>query len=552
MLLSLDIRNFAIIEAIHLDFDKGLTIITGETGAGKSILMGALGLVLGKRADTQVLRDKSQKCTVEAVFDVNGYYLQDFFHQNDLDYEDQTVIRREINISGKSRAFINDVPVTLDVLQELTVQLIDIHGQLESQQLLHPAFYLRILDHIGGIQEEVNSFKKDFLLLDAMEKELDTLEKAIAKSRQEESFLQFQYDELQAAGLDEPGISSIEQELELLENAELVKTNVLQAVNQLDEEEMSVSYQIREINRLLHAVSGYSNEILLARESLEEWVNGIRELCRNLKQVADQAAYDPERIAMLMDKQSSLNRLLHKHQCQEIESLIIIRDDLENQLSGFQIDTEKCHLLGIEIYALREAVFIKAQSISKKRRQLIAGLETKVTELLHELGMPYATVQWKGPVLSKNEIKYNGIDDIDLYFAPNKGSTAQSLEHIGSGGEKSRLMLAIKSVLAGSLSLPTLIFDEIDTGVSGSIAGKIGDIFKKMAVKHQLVAITHLPQVAARGNKHFNVLKMHDKTYSYTAIETLDGEERIRAIAAMLSNEKPGEAALQTARELMH
>jgi DNA repair protein RecN (Recombination protein N) len=551
MLRSLDIRNFAIIEAIHLDFDANLNIITGETGAGKSILMGALGLVLGKRADTTVLRDKAQKCTVEAVFDITAYGLTQFFSENDLDYEDQTVIRREINPAGKSRAFINDIPVTLDILQALTSQLVDIHAQQESQHLLQPAFYLRILDNLAGQQETVNVYRDDFILLRNKTAELRLLQEEAARAKQEQDFLQFQYDELLAANLDEPSLDTLEQDLELLENAETIKANIEQVRTMLEDSEIAVSNQLREAMRLLQPIQECSEDIRQAKTTMEEWLLQLREMLRTLGQVADSADYNPERIQLLTEQQNTINRLLQKHQVMSIEDLILLRDEMDSRLGNMQNTTARISALQDEIQQIRASCYLQAQDLSAVRRKLIPRLETTVGEILQELGMPYAKVQWQGTVSGPDKLTSSGIDNIDLYFSPNKGSTPQTLDHVGSGGEKSRLMLAIKAIVAGSMALPTLVFDEIDTGVSGAIAGKMGDIFRRLAAHHQIISITHLPQVAAKGHRHFFVYKLHDKAVTYTEIRPITGEERILEIAKMLSGEQPGAAALQTAKELM-
>lgn len=551
MLRTLDIRNFAIIEAIHLEFDNNLNIITGETGAGKSILMGALGLVLGKRADTTVLRDKEQKCTVEATFDISAYSLQPFFAENDLDYEEQTLIRREIIPSGKSRAFVNDVPVTLDILQSLTQQLVDIHAQQETQQLLRPEFYLKILDSIAGQQEEVSLYSEGFRQLRQKEARHRQLKEEAERARQEEDFLRFQYDELEAAALDDPGLATIEQELELLENAEAVKSAMAQARNMLEDSEISVSNQIRELIRLLQPLAHFSDDIAGSKATLEEWLLQAREMMRTLDHVADSSDHQPERIQLLTERQNALNRLLQKHQLTDIAALQTLRDHIAERLGNMQQATEQIDALYLEIEQLKEDCFKKAQAISSRRRELIPSLSATVSGILQELGMPYATVHWDGPLRPPEALTATGIDDIDLYFSPNKGSTPQTLDRIGSGGEKSRLMLAIKSIVADSMALPTLIFDEIDTGVSGAIAGKMGDILLKLSAHHQVIAITHLPQVAARGHRHYFVYKQHDKAMTYTEIRALKGEERILEIAKMLSGDNPGNAALQTARELI-
>ena len=518
MLQRLSIKNYAIIESVDLDFDSGFNIITGETGAGKSILMGALGLILGKRADTSVLRNPGEKCYIEATFSVGSLKLVSFFEENDIDYQIETIIRREINAAGKSRAFINDQPVNLELLRDLTSKLVDIHAQQETGNLMDSDFLLAILDGMDN--------------------------------QKEKDFLQFQFDELNAIALNIETDKNLAQELELLENAELVKQNLLNSKQLLDEGDLSILTKLRENNRLLNSISDFSPEIKEIKDRCETIVLEFREIVRIVEDIAENTEYSAELIQKTTERVDLLNRMCHKHQCSDFIELKTVFENLESRLLKIDSNQEALQTLENRLIEQKNSLQEIGNQISSKREKQIEKFESTVSSILKEIGMPFGFVELK---LEKNIdiLLKNGIDEIKLFFSPNKGIASKTLDQVGSGGEKSRLMLAIKSLVAEAGALPTLIFDEIDTGISGDVAQKVAFIFTQLAKKHQLISITHLPQIAAKADKHFFVFKDHNADITATKIKELDKDGSILELATMLSGANPSAAAIQNAKDLM-
>ena len=548
MLLRLNIRNYAIIEAVEMRFDKGLNMITGETGAGKSILMGALGLILGRRADTQVLRNPEEKCVVEAFFSIQAYQLRPFFEENDLDYADECIIRREINPAGKSRAFVNDLPVNLDLLKELTARLVDIVAQHETQSLLREDFYLDVLDNIGGIEGIAAQYRKDFLHYLANLRQLTQLKNKASSNQKEADFLQFQADEFTNANIRPETDLGLEEELHLMQHAENIQMQMGKITALLDEGEWCVLNQLREINRILQTLSGLSTEIEGFKEKNEEVLLELREMSKSCHHLAQHTHFDQERFQWLSDRTSLLNKLMQKHQCNDLASLLEVQKDVENQLQSIVGNDEEIVRLERETTTQKNLLTLQAKEITNARKEKQAWFEHQVSSVLKEIGMPFGFVTLN---FSAVDLNLSGMDAVELFFSPNKGIAPKTLQQVGSGGEKSRLMLAIKSVVADNMSMPTMIFDEIDTGISGEVAIKVGQLFRKMTRNHQLIAITHLPQVAAKADAHFFVYKDHGADITATMIKSLAGEERIIEIAKMLSGDQPTKAALENAKDLV-
>lgn len=552
MLQSLSIKNYAIIETVDIQFDAQLNIITGETGAGKSILLGALNLILGKRADSHVLRDAGEKCLIEAVFHIQPYSLKNFFEENDLEYEDETIIRREINTSGKSRAFINDSPVTLEVLRALTEQLVDIYAQGETQNLLDKYFFCEILDELSKQSNIVKSYQIQYHQYKQKQARLHQLQETQIRLQKEFDFISFQLNELEEAKLDADEYESIEHEVGLLQNAEVIKRNLAESFHLIDGNEYAALSQLLQANKQIGQLTDFHPTILEMHEKLVSINDELKSITRQINNIADATEYNEERVQELSEKQSNINKLLQKHHVATVQDLIDIQTDLQQKVAAFTNSTDEIMRLENELTKEHADLLATAQRISKNRSEKIKTAESKVTGLLADLGMPFGFIQLEQKVNNTAPLNAYGIDEIRLLFSANKGTAAQPLDEVGSGGEKSRLMLAIKSLVAETTTLPTLIFDEIDTGISGEVAQKVGNILRALGKKHQVISITHLPQVAAKASKHFFVFKNHEKEKTFTEIKTLTGNERLHELAVMLSGNNPPKEAIENAKRLLN
>ncbi|RZJ64478.1 MAG: DNA repair protein RecN, partial [Flavobacterium sp.] len=505
MLQSLSIKNFALIEHLNIDFSAQLSTITGETGAGKSILLGALGLVLGKRADLTSLKDKEQKCIVEAHFKIDTYNLNEFFTQNDLDYEDVTIIRREILPSGKSRAFVNDSPVNLQELQQLGDYLLDIHSQQQTRELSDEQYQIQILDAIGGNADTISKYKKELAALKAIRttlKKLNSEKDALIKEQDYNSFL---LQELLAANLKAGEQEELEASLEKLSNVEFIKESLSRALAIANEEQAGAVQNLREIKASLQKISGISPEYNLFYERITSLVIEFDDIMDELSQDSDKLFDDPAQLEMVNQKLQLIYSLQKKHQAATIEELLAIQEALDSKVMlADEMESTIAKLTAEEATAIT-ATDAAAQKIHDSRVEAVPVLTEKVSAILQQLGMPNARFNF--------DIKLTdgyfpmGKDAVTLLFSANKGTDFGLLKKVASGGEMSRIMLAVKAVLAEYSSLPTIIFDEIDTGVSGEIANKMGDIMKTMSRGMQVFAITHLPQIASKGNQHYKVFK---------------------------------------------
>lgn len=552
MLRTLSIKNYAIIESVLLEFDKGLNIITGETGAGKSILLGALNLILGKRADVQVLRNTDEKCTVEASFYVKPYKLKSFFKSYDLDYEDETIIRREINPAGKSRAFINDIPVTLDILKQLTEKLVDIHAQGETQNLLDKYFYCEILDELCKQTAVVQEYQVHYAEFQQKQNRLKKLTETNIQLQKEFDFISFQLQELKEANIDEEEAAQIESELNLLQHAETIKLQLNQALQFIDGNEQAALSLLLQANKHIAQLANINDVLLEMHDKLTGINEHLKSMSRQITQIESATEYNAERVQYLSERQSTINNLLRKHHVVSATELLNIRHELQERVNQFNGSTDEIAILENELKQDKTALSATAQRVSANRAGKVKSFESAVSNLLKDLGMEYGYVELKNKSLINDEINEYGIDSYQLWFSPNKGIAPQPLETVGSGGEKSRLMLAIKSLVADTITLPTLIFDEIDTGISGDVAQKVGMVLKSLGNKHQVISITHLPQVAAKANNHLFVYKKHDKEKTYTEIKVLNANERLHEIAVMLSGNNPPKEALENAKRLLN
>jgi DNA repair protein RecN (Recombination protein N) len=550
MLQTLHIKNFALIEHLNIDFSSQLSTITGETGAGKSILLGALGLVLGRRADLTSLKDKEQKCVVEAHFKIDGYNLKDFFDENDLDYEDVTIIRREILPSGKSRAFINDSPVNLPELQELGDFLIDIHSQQQTRELSDEAYQMQILDVIAGNRELLNTYKEHlsgYKTILSQLKKLKDQKESLAKEQDYNSFL---LQELLSASLKAGEQSELEAALEKLGNVESIKEALSRALAIANEEQVGAIQNLKEIKAALQKISSVAPEYNDYHERVSSLVIELDDVVSELEQSSETLTDDPEELERISQKLQLIYSLQKKHQVATVEELLQIQEELDNKVvmaDGIDASIQKLEAEAEKAKSETDAIALK---LNEKRLEAIPVLTEKVTAILAQLGMPNA--RFKFELNYTGSYHNTGKDDINLLFSANKGTDFGLLKKVASGGEMSRIMLAVKAVLAEYSNLPTIIFDEIDTGVSGEIANKMGDIMKAMSRGMQVFAITHLPQIASKGEQHYKVFKSTQGETTVSELKLLTKDERGKEIAEMLSGKDVSDSALNHARALLN
>lgn len=550
MLQTLHIKNFALIEHLHIDFSGGLSTITGETGAGKSILLGALGLVLGNRADLSSLKDKEQKCVVEAHFDITAYGLQEFFAQNDLDYEDATIIRREILPSGKSRAFVNDSPVNLQELQELGEFLIDIHSQQQTRELSNEDYQLQILDAIAGNSDTVAGYRKQLANYRSLVSQLKKAQEQKEVLAKEQDYNAFLLQELLAANLTVGQQQELEGELEKLSNVEFIKESLGKALSIAREEQVGVLQGLKEIKAAIQKISHISPEYAGFYERTSSTLIELDDIAGEMENNFEQLSHDPAQLELVNQKLQVIYTLQKKHQVLTVEELLAIQEALDNKVVMADELDGTIEKLKAENEAAKIGIDATASALHVKRKEAIPLLTEKITAILAQLGMPNARFNFD---LKQADNYYpNGKDTINLQFSANKGTDFGLLRKVASGGEMSRIMLAVKGTLAGYTSLPTIIFDEIDTGVSGEIAHKMGDIMKEMSKGMQVLAITHLPQIAAKGAKHYKVFKKTQGETTVSELKLLNKEERVKEIAEMLSGKDISDSALKHAEALLN
>jgi len=550
VLKSLEIKNYAIIEHITIIFDEKLNIITGETGAGKSILLGALGLTLGERVDSKVLYNKDSKCYVEAIFKLENKRLKPLFKSLDLDFELETSIRREISISGKSRAFINDSPVTLSTLKMLTEKLVNLHSQQETRELNNQGFQISVLDSSANNIKLLNEYRIEFSKLKLLKDDLKIKLEENTALQQDLDFNLFQLNELNEANLSEnDNIEDLESELAVLNNAEEIKTTLWEVVSGFDNESISALSILNDLSSKMNNLSSFSKKLNDLYERLESNILEIQDIKSETETIAESTEVDEEKILELTDKVNATNKLLQKHSLFSIEELLKLKEELSSKTSSVLSVTNKIEALKNDINLQEIIVSDISIKLTEKRKDVIPQIEKTLISTLQKIGMPNANFIIKQT--TKDQFDDFGKDEIKFLFSSNKGFDPQELTKIASGGELSRVMLSIKSLLAKTSDLPTLIFDEIDTGISGEVASKVADVFKKIATKHQLISITHLPQIAAKANKHFFIYKEDGSEKTKTKIASLTAEQHIKAVARMLSGNTITEASLENARLLI-
>ena len=550
MITSLSIKNYALIEKLSIDFSKGFSTITGETGAGKSIILGALGLVLGKRADLTSLKNKEEKCVIEAQFEISKYNLAAFFEANDLDYEDETIIRREILPSGKSRAFINDSPVNLQELQDLSLFLIDIHSQQQTQELSDENVQFKIIDAIANNSETINSYQKLLKEYKTDKSKLNALLKKQSDSGKEQEYNTFLLNELVAAKLKSGEQKELEADFEKLNNVEIIKESIEKSLSIANEEQFGVFHNLNEIKNALHKIVSFSPDYQNVFERISSLTIEFDDISKELENVSEKLLNDPEKLELTNQKLQLIYNLQKKHQVTSVEELLQIQADLETAVIELGNIEEEIAALSKSIEQKVQELDAFSQTIHQNRQNAIPVLSNQLISILETLGMP--NVRFKIELILSETYFQNGKDELQFLFSANKGTDFGLLKKVASGGEMSRIMLAVKAVLAKYSKLPTLIFDEIDTGVSGEIAIRMGEIMKEMSTAMQIFAITHLPQIAAKGDSHFKVFKSTVDNDTQSELKLLSQEERIVEIAQMLSGANISNSALNHAKELLN
>ena len=550
MLRQIKIQNFALIEDLEVSFENGMSCITGETGAGKSILLGGLSLVLGKRADLSSLLDLTKKCIVEASFDIGFYDLETFFERLDLDYDRHTILRREILPQSKSRAFINDTPVTLDLLQKISQKLLDIHSQNDTQTLLEKDYQFEILDALGSCGSLLKSYTDALIAYKKVLKEYSNWTTMKNESQDSLELKNFLFDELSSINLKEGMEDSLESKISLLSNIEYLQTSLSQSIQLLGAESTGIIDGIQRVRALSQGLSKIDSKYLLLNERIQDISIETDDLLNELKIQLEQLEANPQELEILQVQLDQVNTMLQKHKVTSILDLISVKSKLENELQETLDIDGKLKALMIDKNTYEERLEKLANSISVNRKKAIKVLEIELKELLGKMGMPDATFNIQ--LNPTPEFLSNGKDLILFQFSANKGGKFNLLKKVASGGELSRIMLAIKYILSRYKKLPTLIFDEIDTGVSGKISDSIADIMKTLAYKLQVLTITHLPQVAAKGNHHFKVQKSLSNGKMVTSLKKLSNDERIEEIAMMLSGNEITPTAIAHAKQLMN
>ncbi|RYY61850.1 MAG: DNA repair protein RecN [Chitinophagaceae bacterium] len=549
MLRQLSIQNYAIIDQLRIDFSRHLNVITGETGAGKSILVGALNLILGERADSSVLVAKDKKCVVEGVFTPDGKKdVRHFLEVNELDIESELVLRREIGVNGKSRAFINDTPVNLSQLQQLTSMLVDLHQQFDTMEIGDTDFQRQVMDALAGNNGLLQDYQVLYRSYQSLHKETKMLREQKAQLDRESDYHQFQFNELEEAAFRENELEETDAELKLLSNAEGIKGALDKVYHDLQESEQPIVQQMKVLANQLQAYTGYHKDLPELVKRIQSAQIELQDLADETSRISDHVSYDPSKIEALSDRLSLGYKLQKKHGVSSTEELLQIKERLSVKLDAVVNMDETIGQKEKEMTRLKEEAQKLAKKLSAARNKQVKPLEEKVNILLAQVGMPNARLKVE---IAPQELGVSGADEIVFLFDANRSGKFQPVFKVASGGELSRLMLCIKSLVAQRIDLPTLIFDEIDTGISGEAAKQVGIIMKELAASRQVVCITHQPQIAGKANSHFFVYKEASKDKVRTNIRLLDADERVTAIARMLSGEKPTAASLENAKEMI-
>ncbi|MES2516612.1 MAG: DNA repair protein RecN [Bacteroidota bacterium] len=548
MLQNLIIKNYALIE--HLDFapDRSLNIITGETGAGKSIMLGAIGLLLGNRADTKTLYNPAEKCVIEGEFNISGYIIKNIFEEEELDYEEHCIIRREISPQGKTRAFVNDTPVNLETLRKVTSQLMDVHSQHDNLLLGANDYQLQIVDTFAQNNELLDKYKADYQAYNKANRAYEQLLNEAKDSKKEFDYNAFLLEELQKAKLKGDELEVLEQELNKLENAEEVKSKLLMATEYLNAPEQSIISLLTSSVANMNGISGYGEQYAQLRSRLQSCLIELKDVAVELETEAEEVELDNEKISTIQQRLDLLYNLLQKHQVKTDRELIAIQDNLEKKVSKVLNIDEALEKAKILVEKTEKTMLKSGEGLSKSRVSVLPIIEKQISDLLKDLGMPNASLKIENESIKPTP---NGLNIINLLFSANKGIKPQPIKNVASGGEFSRLMLAIKYILANKRALPTIIFDEIDTGISGEVSIKVGNMMREMSRSHQIIAITHLHQIAAQGSAHYFVYKDNSSAKTVSRIKKLTNEERVMEIAQMIGGQNPSRAIVDNAREIL-
>ncbi len=550
MLHKLSISNYALIDDLEISFDKGLNILTGETGAGKSIILGALSLILGQRAESRFFFNQQKKCVIEGTFLIGGFHLKSFFDENDLDHEAETILRREISSDGKSRAFVNDTPVNLTLLKQLGEKLIDIHSQHATLEINDPDFQLLVVDSVAGHSDLLSDYRNKYRSYKKDTARLQQMIAASEKAKADLDYYQFQFDELEKAGLAAGEQEKLEQELYTLNNAEEIKRSLLAAVYLIQDGEAPALLQMREAIHHLSSLEKFNPVVAELHERLKSVTIELKDIAAEIEDIEQRTHTDEARIIAINDRLNIIYTLQKKHRLNTVSDLLGLQDDLSEKIAQAVHGDEAIEKLKKQLALDKNILEQLAKQLTSNRTKAIPEIENEVVNALGEMGMANSTLK-----IELNQLQSlgpDGIDQVRFLFSANKGHTLAEMSKVASGGELSRLMLAIKSLIASHTALPTIIFDEIDAGVSGEVANKVGIIMERLAKNLQVIAITHLPQIASKSGAHYFVYKDNSSATTYTRIKKLNRDERVLEIAKMLSGDKPGESALQNARELLY
>lgn len=548
MLQSLRISNYALIQSLEMQPNSALNTITGETGAGKSIMLGAVGLLLGNRADTKALLDEEKKCVVEGSFQIGTYGLEDFFKANDLDFESECIIRREISPNGKSRAFVNDTPVGLDILRELGLFLMDIHSQHDNLRLGDGAYQLGLVDFFTQSKPEFEAYQEAFGIYQKTAKALEKLTHEAAEMKKEADFNKFQLEELSSIQLQAGEQQNLESDQELLENAEEIKSKIQEILGQLQDDQFGALRLLSMANQGLQQLTRYAHKFQAYSERFQSMVIELKDIAASLEDEDAGLEVDFEKLEIIRQRLSNIYHLQQKHGLDSVEKLIELEKELADKV--FQVENldESLEKLRIEKTKAEKEMLSRAKVLTEKRKSGFLPFASQLQSLLRQLGMEDARVEFLHQEIAPSK---NGVDQIEILFSANKGIKPQALKQVASGGEFSRLIFAIKYIMADKMALPTLIFDEIDTGVSGEVALQMVRMMKEISKKHQVICISHLPQVAAKGDQHYFVYKDNSSDKTISKIRLLGKEERITEIAKMIAGANPSASAFESAKELL-
>ena len=550
MLKHITIRNYALIEKVEISFSSGFSVITGETGHGKSVFLGAIAMLLGQRSDVKSIREGADRCVIEGIFDVSGFDLEAFFKENDLEYDAECIIRRELTSSGRSRAFVNDTPVNVSLLKEIGTRLIDIHSQHQNLLLADRNYQLGVLDILADDRQQLTEYREEYSRYISMQRNLAAMKEALEASRRDEEWLRFQLDELDAASLKSGELEELEQELQELSHAEDIQAALYGACNALDGDERSMINLLREASNALSRIAMHYPAAQEFADRLESNYIELKDCCSEMSMRADRVQFAPSRLEFVENRVGLLCSLMKKHKVEDVDALVALADEYRSRLDSIVNGDDEIRDLEKRISVLSEHLAAMASALTAVRKESALKLQEQIVAILVNLGMPM--IRFEVDFRETDGFTAAGRDNVVFLFSANSSSVPQPLCDVASGGEMARVMLALKSLVASGTRQPTLIFDEVDTGVSGILAERMGRIMQQMAGGFcQVLSITHLPQVAALGANHYKVFKKETEKGTVTNIVELDGLERVREIAQMMSGEVLTDAALDNARQLL-